>query len=95
MLLINVLPIVCGSSVFVFVFYAKLLCAHSSFAIILKRKKKLVALPLLSYRCIVTVNGLCLFLAVSWFGLQCVIVVFLIILTFICLTTLTRDMTFQ
>ena len=33
-----------------------LLCVHSSFAIILKRKKKLVALILLSYRCIFTIN---------------------------------------
>ena len=32
-----------------------LLCVHSSFAIILKRKRKMVALLLLSYRCIVTV----------------------------------------
>ena len=53
-----------------------LLCVHSSFAIILKRKRKLVALLLLSYRCIVTINVLWLFLAVSWAGLQCVIVVF-------------------
>ena len=30
-----------------------LLCAHSGFAIILKRKIKLVVLLLLSYRCIV------------------------------------------
>ena len=35
-----------------------LLCKHSSFAIILKRKRKLVALLSLSYRCIVTVNVL-------------------------------------
>ena len=34
-----------------------LLCVHSSFAMILKRKKKLVALLLLSYRCSVTVFG--------------------------------------
>ena len=53
-----------------------LLCVHSSFAIILKRKKKLVALLLLSYRCIVTINALWLFLTVPWVGLQCVIVVF-------------------
>ena len=33
-----------------------LLCVHSSFAITLKRKKKLVALLLLSYICIVTIN---------------------------------------
>ena len=30
---------------------------------------------LLSYRCIVTINVLCLFLTVPWVGLQCVIVV--------------------
>ena len=35
-----------------------LLCVHSSFAIILKRKRKLVALLLFSYRCIVTINVL-------------------------------------
>ena len=35
-----------------------LLCVHSSFAIILERKRKLVALLLLSYRCIVTINDL-------------------------------------
>ena len=49
-----------------------LLCIHSSFAIILKRKRKLVTLLLLSYRCIVTINVLWLFLV----GLQFVIVVF-------------------
>ena len=53
-----------------------LLCVHSSFAIILKRKRKLVALLLSSYRCIVTVNVLWLFLAVTWVGLQYVIVIF-------------------
>ena len=52
-----------------------LLCVYSSFAI-LKRKRKLVALLLLSYRCIITKNILCLFLAVPWVGLQWVIVVF-------------------
>ena len=60
---------------FVFFCYA-LLCFHSSFAIILKRKRKLVALLLLSYRCNVTINVLWLFLTVPWVGLQCVIVVF-------------------
>ena len=60
---------------FVFVCYA-LLCVHSSFVIILKRKRKLVALVLLSYRCIVAINVLWLFFAVLWVGLQCVIVVF-------------------
>ena len=53
-----------------------LLCVYSSFAIILKRKRKLVALLLLSYRCIVTINALWLFLRVPWVGLQYVIVVF-------------------
>ena len=51
------------------------LSVHSSFAIILKRKRKLVALLLLSYRFIV-INVLWLFLAVLWVGLQCVTVVF-------------------
>ena len=53
-----------------------LLCAHSSFAITLKRKRKLVALLLLSYRCILTKSVLWLFLTVPSVGLQCVIVVF-------------------
>ena len=53
-----------------------LICVHSSFAIILKRKRKLVALLLLSYSCIVTINVLWLFLTVPWVGLQYVIVVF-------------------
>ena len=53
-----------------------LLCAHSSFGIILKKKRKLVALLLLSYRWIVTINVLWLFLAAPWVELQCVIVVF-------------------
>ena len=57
---------------FVFV----LLCVHSSFAIILKRKRKLFAQLLLSYRCLVTVNVLWLFLPLPWVGLQCVIEVF-------------------
>ena len=53
-----------------------LLFVHSSFANILKKKRKLVALLLLSYRCIVTINALWLFLGVPGVGLQCVIVVF-------------------
>ena len=59
-----------------FLFCYALLCVHSSFAIILKSKRKLVALLLLSYTCIVYVNVLWLFLTVPWVGLQCVIVVF-------------------
>ena len=53
-----------------------LLCVLSSFTIILKRRRKLVALLLLSYRCIITINILWLFLLLPWVGLQCVIVVF-------------------
>ena len=68
-------PIVCGCSVFVFVWYA-LLYVHSDFAIILKRKRKLITLLLLSFRCIVTVNVRWLFLMVPWVGLQCASVVF-------------------
>ena len=40
------------------------------FAIILKRKRKLIALVLLSYKCIVTIDIPWLFLAVPWVGLQ-------------------------
>ena len=69
------LPIVCGSSVLSLFCYT-LLCVHFSFAIILKRKRKLVALLFLSYRCIVTIYVMWLFLTVPWVGLQYVIVVF-------------------
>ena len=41
-----------------FVFFCALLCVCTSFAIILKRKRELVALLLLSYRCRATVNVL-------------------------------------
>ena len=58
-----------------YLFCYALLCAHSSFAIILKRKGKLVAL-LLAFRCIVTISDLWLFFMVPWVGLLCVIVVF-------------------
>ena len=37
-------------------FCCALLCVLSSFAILLKRKRELVAFLLLSYRCLVTVN---------------------------------------
>ena len=59
----------------VFVWHA-LLYVLSSFAIIFTRKRELVALLLLLFGCLVTVNALWLFLAVSWGGLQCVSVVF-------------------
>ena len=51
------------------------ICIHSMFTFIMKRKRKLVALLLLSYRCIATLNALQLFLTVPWIGLQCAIVV--------------------
>ena len=51
-------------------------CVHYRFAIILKRKRKLVALQMLSCRCIVTMNVLWLFVTAWWVGLQYVIVVF-------------------
>ena len=53
-----------------------LLCVHSSLANIIKRKRKLVDLLLLSYRCIDTMIVWRLFLTVPWVGLQCVFVVF-------------------
>ena len=59
----NVAPIVCEGSMLVFVWY-ELLYVHFSFAIILTRKRELVALLLLSFACLVTVNVLSLFL--SW-----------------------------
>ena len=60
---------------FVFLWYA-LHYAHSSFAIILTKKRELVALLLLSLECLLTVNVLRLFLTVPWIGLQSVIVAF-------------------
>ena len=59
-----------------FLFWYALLFVLSSFAIILTRKRELVALLLLSFGCLVTVNVLWLFLMVAWVCLQCVIVVF-------------------
>ena len=61
-------------------FWYALLFALSSFEIILKRKRELVAF-LLPYGFIDTGNDLWLFLTIPWVGLQCVIVVLLIILT--------------
>ena len=45
-------------------------------SILILQSSWLVALLLLPYRCIDTINDLWLFLTVPWFGLQCVIVVF-------------------
>ena len=55
-------------------FWYALVCALSSFAIVLKRE--LDALLLLSYGCLVTVYVLWLFITVPWVGRQFVIVVF-------------------
>ena len=63
-------------------FWYALFCVLSSFAMILKRKRDLVALLLLSYRCLVIVYVLGLFLMVPWVGLQSRFEVFLNILTF-------------
>ena len=60
-------------SVLVFIFVCINLCVLSRFAIILTRKRELVALLCLSLWCLVTFYVLWLFLTV---GLQCVIVVF-------------------
>ena len=60
----NVLPIVCGGYVFVFV------------SILFLQSSELVALLLLSCRCLAYVNVLCLSLMVPWDGIQCLIVVF-------------------
>ena len=57
-------------------FWYALVCVLSSFAIILKRKRELDVLHVLSYGCLVTVFVLWLFIMVPWVGLQCVIVVF-------------------
>ena len=53
-----------------------LLCVLYSFYISLRRKRELADLLLLSFRCLVTVNVLWLFLTLRWLGLLCVIVVF-------------------
>ena len=69
------MPFVVGV-LYLSLFWYVLLCVHSSSAIILRRKRKLVALLSLPCRCIVTINVLWLFLAVPWVGLRCVIVIF-------------------
>ena len=60
-------------------FCCALFCVLSRFEIICKRMRELVALILLSYGCLVTVNVLSLLLKVHRDGLRCVLVVFLII----------------
>ena len=56
-------------------FWYALFCVLSSFAIILERKRELVALLLLSYGCHFTINVLSLPPG-AWVGLGCVSVVF-------------------
>ena len=65
-----------GFCVVVFLLKYALLYVLSSFAIILRMKRELVALLLLSIGCLVTVNILKLFLMVPWVELQFVFVVF-------------------
>ena len=60
----NLQPLFVGALCLHLFCYA-LLCVHSSFAIILKRKRKLVALVVLSNRRIDTINVMWLFLTVS------------------------------
>ena len=57
-------------------FLYSLLCVLSSFAIISTRKGELVALLLLSFLCLVTVDILLLFHTMLRVGRQCVFVVF-------------------
>ena len=57
-------------------FWYALFCALPSFAIILKRKRELVALFILSYGYLVTVKVQWLFLMMKWVGLEFMIVVF-------------------
>ena len=53
-ILFNVIPLVCGNSLFCYA----LLCVHSSFAIIMKRKRKLFDFLVLYYRCIIINEGM-------------------------------------
>ena len=63
------LPLIVGVLCWSLFSYA-LLYVPSSFTIILTRKKELVALLLLSFGCLVTVNNVMwLFLTVPWVGL--------------------------
>ena len=75
-LLFSVLPIVCGASVFVFNLLFITLNVHSSFCYHLEEEEKADCFAFLSYRCLVTVNVLWLFLTAPPVGLKCVILVF-------------------
>ena len=48
----------------------------SRFAVILTKKRELIALLLLSFWCLVTINVLWLFFTVAWVGMHNVIVIF-------------------
>ena len=74
-------PLFVGVLCLSFFCYA-LLCVRSSFAVTLKRKRKLFALLLLSYRYIITINVLRFFLTVPWAGLQYAFVVFPDLITY-------------
>ena len=64
-----------------------LLCVHSSYAIILERKRKLAAFAIIVLQMYCYCKYLWLFLIVPWLGLQYMIVVyFLIILTNFCVS---------
>ena len=76
------LPLFVEGFVLSLVWYA-LLYVLSSFAIMLTRKRELVALLLLSFGCLVSVNVLQLFLTEPWVGLQFMFWYFLIILTYL------------
>ena len=64
-LLFNVVPVFVGI-LFLSLLCDSFLCVHSSFAIILRRKGKLVTLLLVPCGSIVTLNLLWFFLTVSW-----------------------------
>ena len=79
------IPLFVGDLCLSLLCYASL-CVHSSIVIILKKKRKLVALQFLSYRYIFTINVLWLFITMPWVDLQCVIVVFPDHTHFLCLS---------
>ena len=69
-------PLFVGVLCFVFVLLCITLYVHSNFATILKRERKLFALLLLFYRCIVTIKSYATLPHDTVCGLQCVNVVF-------------------
>ena len=69
----HILPIVCGSSVFVFVLLCNTLCPFL-FCNNLEEEENAGCFAIIAYKCIVTINVLWLFITVSWAGLLYVIV---------------------